>query len=338
MLLFIRIFLLVLTFTAYSCASFDQKSNIDNHKITAVVQLGHSVEIKCGALSPDGRLVLSGSSDGTIKLWSLSTGREMRTLWEPPKGLTTSPKGIYNVTLTVSVNSVTFSPDGRFVLSGNSDGTMILWEVNTGKKIKKWRGHSKDVNSVAFSQDGVFAASGGSDGLVKLWKMPSGRRKWTFFDNNSTKISSVTFSPDGRFLLTGGVGCPVILWSVSSGKKIKTFSDQSPTQVGSVAFSPDGKHILSGTHDGLLNLWNVSSGHSIRSFTGHSSFINAVAFSPHGHLVISGSSDETAKIWNIKTGDEIQTLKGGTDVLKSNRYKAYRAISFPDNVNSVSFP
>src|SRR5215468_9912751 len=125
-----------------------------------VMQRGHSFVVNSVAFSPDGRTLASGSSDTTIKLWEVTSGRELRTLARHSQ----------------EVTSVTFSPDGRTLASGSRDQTVKLWDVASGRELRTlaWRNHRR-IHSVAFSPDGRILASGGSDSTIKFSDVPRGR-------------------------------------------------------------------------------------------------------------------------------------------------------------------
>jgi len=259
--------------------------------------VGHTDKVWSVAYSPDGRYVLSGSSDDTLKLWNVSSGAEIRTFQGH----------------TDSVRSVAFSPDGSYALSGSNDGTLKLWEVSSGDEIRTFQGHTGWVQSVAFSPDGRYALSGSQDKTLKLWKVSSGDEIRTF-QGHTGWVESVAFSPDGRYALSGSQDKTLKLWDVSSGAEIRTFQGHTYT-VYSVAFSPDGRYALSGSrlfgsNDGTLKLWDVSSGAEIRTFQGHIGSVMSVAFSPDGRYALSGSFDETVKLWEVSSGAEIRTFQG----------------------------
>jgi WD40 repeat protein len=116
---------------------------------------GHSSTVGSVVYSPDGRYLASGSSDDTIKIWEVATGRELRTL-------TGHYWGVY---------SVVYSPDGRYLASGNGDKTIKIWEVATGKELRTLTGHSSFVESVVYSPDGRYLASGSGDKTIKIWRV-----------------------------------------------------------------------------------------------------------------------------------------------------------------------
>jgi WD40 repeat protein len=263
------------------------------------VQMGHSQNVESVAFSPDGRYALSGSFDKTMKLWEVSSGREIRTFQGH----------------TESISSVAFSPDGRYALSGSSDKTLKLWEVSSGREIRTFQGHTDSVISVAFSPDGRYALSGSSDNTMKLWEVSSGREIRTF-QGHTRPVSSEAFSPDGRYALSGGWDNTMKLWEVSSGREISTFQGHT-IGVNSVAFSPDGRYALSGSFDKTMKLWEVSSGREIRTFQGHTVRGSSVAFSPDGRYALSGSVDCTMKLWEVSSGREIRTFQGHTESISS---------------------
>jgi WD40 repeat protein len=248
--------------------------------------LGHSAGVLSVAFSPDGKTIVTGSGDNTVKLWNLE-GKEIQTL-----------KGH-----SANISRVAFSPDGKTIATASEDSMVKLWNLE-GKEIQTLKGHSAGVNSVAFSPDGKTIATGSWDNTVKLWNL-EGKEIQTL-KGHSAGVNSVAFSPDGKTIATVSGDNTVKLWNLE-GKEIQTLKGHS-AGVNSVAFSPDGKTIATGSLDNTVKLWNLE-GKEIQSFKGHSEWVYSVAFSPDGKMIATGSGDKTVKLWNLE-GKEIQTLKG----------------------------
>jgi WD40 repeat protein len=251
------------------------------------------------ALSPNGKILASGSMNGSIQLWNIATGSKIRTF-----------QGHSD-----RIESVAFSPDGKTLASGSNDETIKLWNVATGTEIGSLQGSFFSVYSVTFSPNGKTLASGSSDGTIKLWDVSTTKEILTL-PGHTTKVSAVAFSPDGKILASGSDDRIIKLWNVATGGEILTFDGHSD-RVGSVAFSPDGRILASGSDDNTIKLWNVATGTEIRTLTGHSNRVGSVAFSPNGQILASGSDDNTIKLWNVATGTQIHTLTGYADTADS---------------------
>ncbi|KAB0241844.1 hypothetical protein EZJ55_16060 [Microcystis aeruginosa EAWAG127a] len=281
-----------------------QKHNASNTKVIDALQkilvegresnrlVGHNGSVNSVSFSSDGKTLVSGSRDKTIKLWNVETGKEIRTL-----------KGHDSYVL-----SVNFSPDGKTLVSGSWDKTIKLWNVETGKEIRTLKGHDSAVISVNFSPDGKTLVSGSYDNTIKLWNVETGKEIRTLKGHDSY-VLSVNFSPDGKTLVSGSEDNTIKLWNVETGQEIRTLKGHG-SFFNSVNFSPDGKTLVSGSEDNTIKLWNVETGQEIRTLKGHDSTVYSVNFSPDGKTLVSGSVDKTIKLWNVETGQEIRTLKG----------------------------
>lgn len=267
---------------------------------------GHNSMVQTVAISDDGQIVASGSSDNTIKLWHLETGKLLRILGRWFSGHSSM------------VHSVAFSPDGEILASGSWDETIKLWLIGSGKEIRTLKGHTNCVNSVTFSPSGQMLASGSADCTIKLWHVISGREIRTLAGHTDS-VWSVAWSPDGEIIASGSADYTIKLWQVSTGSEIRTLTEHS-FFVNAIAFSPDGEILASGSSDCTIKLWEVSTGSEIRTLIGHSHPVWSIAFSPDGEWLASGSWDKTIKIWHVNTGREISTLIGHHNYVRSVAY------------------
>ncbi|TBR57039.1 hypothetical protein B4U84_26805 [Westiellopsis prolifica IICB1] len=206
------------------------------------------------------------------------------------------------------VISVAFSPDGKLLALGDTNGEIRLYQVSDWKQVLVFKGHSNWVTSVAFSPDRETLASGSIDCTLKLWHISTGQCLQDLQGHND-EVWSVTFSPDGQMLASSSDDQTIKLWSVCTGQCFKTFQKHT-SWVCSVAFSADGQTLFSGSDDHTVGVWDVSSGECLKILRGHHDGIRAITVSPDGQMLASGSEDQTIKLWNVSTGECFKTLQG----------------------------
>lgn len=201
------------------------------------------------------------------------------------------------------VHDVAFSPDGKWVVSGHTEGDIKLWD-SAGSLSKTLNGHSGEVTSVVFSPDSQRIASGSEDHTVKLWSVTGALEKT--LEGHCDTVFAVAFSPDDKRIASASADCTVRIWN-STGNLEKILEGHSDT-VFAVAFSPDNKRIASASADRTVRIWN-STGNLEKILEGHSDRVFAVASSPDGEKIASGSDDCTIKVWDLAGGPE-KTLSG----------------------------
>jgi len=154
-----------------------------------------------------------------------------------------------------NVHDVKFSPDGQTLASGSTDGTVKLWNVNTGKAFRTLSGHTDSVWSIAIAPDGKTLASGSWDRTVKLWNLETGELRRTLH-GHAKQVYSVAFSPDGRTLASGDLNGTIKLWSTRSGCQKGTLKGH--TDSVEIGFSADGTTMISGGFDDTIKMWRLA--------------------------------------------------------------------------------
>lgn len=212
------------------------------------------------------------------------------------------------------VLSVAVSSDGKFALTGSEDWTALLWDLETGKQLRRFVGHEAVISAVAFSKDGAFVLTGDDDGTAFLWETATGRRLRGFkelvsgrFVGHAGRINFAEISPDGKLIATAGEDRTARVWNAQTGKQL--FELKHPGQVSSLAFSPDAGFLLTGGADESARLFSISTGVEIKSFGGHTGKITAVAYSPDGKSVLTGSVDRTVRVWDTETAAELKKME-----------------------------
>jgi len=293
---------------------------------------GHTRDVLKTAFSPDGKMVWSGSQDGTVKEWNLVTGDLKRTtsLWADFSNEVGDQKrdpevwslafsldgkllaaGSYDGTSTGReravlkrtgglVFSLAFSPDGGLLASSGYDGTLVLWDVATSSQVAALSGYEGWVSSLTFSPDGKTLATGGSDTTTRLWDVETGA-ELSQLKGHESEVINLTFSSDGKTLISNSSDGTIHFWDVDTG-------GQRPVVIqvyggASMALSPDGATLATSTGFGFLQLWDTATGSQSALLPLHTGPVASIVFSPDNSLLAAGSEDGFVRIWDVEANE-----------------------------------
>ncbi|TAH24791.1 MAG: hypothetical protein EAZ07_08735 [Cytophagales bacterium] len=166
-----------------------------------------------------------------------------------------------------SIKCLKYSPDGKYLISGGRDKSIILWQLSTGRQIRTFLGHTSTVNSLDFSPDGENLVSGANDNTVIVWHIKTGKVILKFNDHIE-RVNSCVFSPEGNFIASGGYDDSVLVWNWQSGnilRKIPCNPDKGLGYGVSLSFSPDGKYLSIGSDNKTTEIWDWKTGEKFKS-------------------------------------------------------------------------
>jgi WD40 repeat protein/serine/threonine protein kinase len=335
----------------------------------------HKATIRALAFSPDSQTLLSGSEDQTAQLWDVASGKpeglpfphDDRVLAvacasDAKTILSATSKGVFQwdrgtgkrrdflfpSKKPLRLVAVAFSPDGKRVLTGNSEITQ-LWDLSGKLSDVPVEVRHVGVSCLAWSSDGLQYATGHTDGVVRIWTVGERDRSTGPIQCHQAAVSALAFSPTGKIIVTSGDDNSARLWDPatlqamgqplvhrgavravafgSDGQTIVTGSEDSTARLWTVAsrgvpvprfdhsgpirvvvYSPNGDRILVGGFDGSARVWEVHTGRPVTDPLRHQSPLLSAAFGPDGKTVLTGSVDRTACLWDAETGKLLHVL------------------------------
>lgn len=210
---------------------------------------------------------------------------------------------------TGSVNYATWSPDGSYIASCGSEGSIIIWDAAKGQAIRTILAHGASVSILKWSPNGSSILSAGDDNLVKLWDPKTGKLLVEYIGHTSW-IGSVDWSPDGNRFASCGGDKTIRIWDANTGALIHTLNGHT-AQITSVHFSPDGRRLVSSSWDYSAKIWDVVVGVMVRNLD-HNSWVITAAWSPDARKIATSAYNRSADIWDVNTGSKIHSLTGHT--------------------------
>jgi WD40 repeat protein len=253
------------------------------------------------ALSPDGKLLASGSPFEHIRLWDVATGQLVRTLDDPQGGI-----------------ALCFSPDSKRLATGNINGLVRIWDAGTGREVRNYPGFKAWVNALAFAPDGkTLAMAGAESRTLYLWDVDSGKDQRPGPGHRGA-VEALGFTANGRFLISAGCGRDddnqsICIWERDTGRLLHHFG-KFDARVLAFAFSGDGRKLaVAQEHQSLPQVFEIPSGKSFDKFQtpvpssksdAHGTELRflALCFSADGRQLAGASADGKLYIWDNATG------------------------------------
>ncbi|WP_373534604.1 trypsin-like peptidase domain-containing protein [Microcoleus sp.] len=269
------------------------------------------------------KIVAAGIEINTFMKWrstiSLPALPQSPTAGNPKTPVNNPPRKSGSAIAFVATNSLKGSSEvvssltlaSAYFTTGNSNGTISVWNFPSGQLKTTLQGHTESVNALASSADGNVLASGSDDKTVKIWNLETGAVIRTL-SGHSGAVSSVAVSADGQFIASGSWDKTIKIWNAKTGELLRTLTGHSGL-VNAVAISPDSKTLASGSKDGSIRLWNLATGAAIRTIGGKNLSVLSLAFTPDGKTLAAGNSNGTVGLWNVGNGQLIRRLSGHTD-------------------------
>lgn len=356
--------------TAYSPQADAALSGVAFQGVPPLAFEGHTSEVRMAKFSPDGKMLVTGGDDTTVRLWDVATRQTIH---------------IFKAHTSVA-GAVAFSPDGKYLATGGDDAKLFLWDLATYEQVREFKGSGGEIGWMAFSPDGKYLAttdgySGGISNayIVHIWDVATGEiiRSLTDFKadviglgwspggnylytsaldgtarlwdaDNGEQVRSYAgnvvfggpgaYSPDGKYV-AAGVGRPdlsvpgfgIIIWEADTGKVVRVITGVDG--VLGMTFSPDSKYIASGGEGTFVQVWEVASGRKVHEYTGSSDMIFWVDFSPDGKYIVDASRDHIARMWSLQTSPGNVVFSGHSDEVWGASYSpdgGYLATSSAD--------
>jgi WD40 repeat protein len=252
---------------------------------------GHMETVYAIGFTPDGKQVVTGSFDHTVKLWDVATGKEVHTFG--------GPAGHQNLVLSLAI-----SPDGQTLASGGADNVVKLWDIPSTGPLRQFV-QSSDATGLALSPDDTRLAGAGKDGSITLWSTADGKQVFHLRDGHRGPVTGIAFSSNGQLLASSG-GKAVCLWDPLKGHLLGTLQGHM-APVTALALHPGNTLAFSADEAGTLRFWRLPLT-ARQVLPAYAATVNMAALSADGSQVLRAGADRTVKLWDLETGNAVKTF------------------------------
>jgi WD40 repeat protein len=287
---------------------------------------GHTDRVRCLAYAPDGRTLITGGIDGTVRLWDLDSGVEVETL----------------DCRQLAVNALALAPDGRLLATAGQERTVKLWYVPALRPRVVLYGHEEAVRALAFAPDGAMLVSAsGFESRKRVgrpqalaWDAETGRMRASLREIGG-QFRAVAFAPGGSEVAVGSGDAAVIFWDPASapaeasyrafgrrawpgpfvcdaaGRPLRVRTPlHTRAPVDAVAYAPDGR-VLAVANGRAVRLWDLVASAALGDLKGHRDRVTSLAFAPGGRALATASRDGTVRFWGVAGRGERACLDPG---------------------------
>ena len=267
--------------------------------IETVIQKGHELAVLTVVVSPDSNYVATGSRDKSVKLWELSTGREVRSF----------------LGHSASVNQLDFSSDGKHLISANGDASIKIWEVATGKELFSIKPDAERVTDVAFDPKGRFFVTVGFGQKVQVWDATTKKKLAEMNADGyagSGGLIYVAVSPNGEWLAVGEDGFTANVYQSTDWKKVHTFNFSTlHSSCGGcytdVQFSSDSRYLIKASNNDAFVKYDLSTGALVTTYAAKVENLRSVSTSRDGKL-LALCTEKSITVYNANNGDSIKSI------------------------------
>jgi WD40 repeat protein len=330
--------------------------------VPAIEFKGHTDWIMAVSFGPGGKTIASLSRNRVAKVWDLAAKKEIQSVkdfpsetrglayaggqlfistgkWDKKKNafqgevkIVSAKDGKGTKSLlghSEAIESLSFSRDGKFLVSASDDNTALIWDVAAGKTTQTIKGHTDAVISASFSPDGKQLVTTSKDKTIRVWDIAGAKELALFKVERMVEVKDPTkakdvkgkdkgkdpkaatpqtelgrefthavFTNDSKQIVAGNLDGIVKIYDIEGKKEVKEL--KAHDGVLALALSPDGSKIATGGWDQLIRIWNVSDGKELRTIKAHLGTVTALTFSADGQWLASGGNDNLVKIWSVK--------------------------------------